>query len=291
MSDFSGFNPYQAPNHLEPEIHQSVGEPQRCPASAGWLWLAEAGRQYGQQPSRWLALAWLGMGAMFGCQLVLMLIPMIGGLIANLVSTLVMGGMLLASQELVEQRRFTPGLLLQGFREPYFARLLGVGGLYLAGSVAIMLLAMIIALVVFFIGGGSSLFSTDQPSTSEVLTHLTGPLLVAGGVALLLMLPLLMTYFYAPVLAVCGGLSATAAMKQSFIACARNWLALSIWSLLLLLLVLLTLLPVLLGSDGHPGFGLWLLWAVVSGSLLSPLTIASIYLSYRAIFLPTAHGK
>jgi hypothetical protein len=69
-------------------------------------------------------------------------------------------------------------------------------------------------------------------------------LLLATQIALILLCPLMMAYWYAPVLAAWHGLSPAKALFFSFVACARNWRAFLVYSLAIL--VVATLVPGLL---------------------------------------------
>jgi uncharacterized membrane protein len=74
----------------------------------------------------------------------------------------------------------------------------------------------------------------------------SGDLLLALQMALLLLCPLIMAYWYAPVLVGWHALSPGKALFFSFVACARNWRAFLVYSLALLVAAML--LPLLLGS-------------------------------------------
>jgi uncharacterized membrane protein len=92
-------------------------------------------------------------------------------------------------------------------------------------------------------------------------------ILVGILVMLLLMVPLLAAYWFAPALIVLNNLGPVAAMKASFSGCLRNILSFLVYSILMLLLAILAVIPLGLGM---------LVWL--------PLAITSTYASYRAIF-------
>lgn len=86
---------------------------------------------------------------------------------------------------------------------------------------------------------------------------LTGdPVMLAGQLALLLFAPLMMAYWYAPVLVAWHQLSVAKALFFSFVACRRNWRAFLVYSLAI----------VLIGALG-PGLVVGLLSALFSGGV------------------------
>jgi len=116
----------------------------------------------------------------------------------------------------------------------------------------------------------------------------SGDLMVALQLALVLLCPLIMAYWYAPILAGWHDLSPGKALFFSFVACARNWRAFLVYSLALL--VAATLLPgLLLGTlaallpDGAAL--LTVLVTVLLILILAPTLFASFYVSYRDVFV------
>ena len=97
---------------------------------------------------------------------------------------------------------------------------------------------------------------------------LQGPLLLLGILfGLLLALPLVMAYWFAPALVALDGFSAVTAMKLSFQGCWKNLLPFLVYGGLGLLLVLAGMLPLLLGL-----------------LVVLPMLIASLYVSYRDVY-------
>jgi uncharacterized membrane protein len=87
-------------------------------------------------------------------------------------------------------------------------------------------------------------------------------------IATALLLPVMMAMWFAPLLVVFHELGAWEAMKQSFSACLKNFLPFLWYGVLLLLLSLLAMIPL--------GLGFLVLW---------PVIVASLYTSYRDIYL------
>jgi uncharacterized membrane protein len=85
---------------------------------------------------------------------------------------------------------------------------------------------------------------------------------------LALMLPLVMAYWFAPVLVTFHDMTGVQAMKQSFFACLRNIWPFFIYSIVATVLLVLAALPLFLGM-----------------LVMIPTMIASLYISYRDIFV------
>jgi hypothetical protein len=112
--------------------------------------------------------------------------------------------------------------------------LLTLGAIYLAAVVAILGLSALAddgALMAMMLAG-------QKPDAETVSS---GSLLLATEIALVLLCPLIMAYWYAPVLAAWHGLSPAKALFFSFVACLRNWRPFLVYSLAIG--VVATLLP------------------------------------------------
>ena len=103
-----------------------------------------------------------------------------------------------------------------------------------------------------------------QTLTPEQASSVMLPLLFA----LLLLMPLLMAYWFAPVLVGLNGLSAADAMKLSFKASLRNMLPMLAYSVIIVGLMIVAIIP----------FGLGLLVVI-------PTMMTSLYTSYQDIFV------
>ena len=234
-------------------------EARQVPARNGGLWIAQGFRLFRKAPAVWLALIFIYLLISMG----LSLFKLIGPIVLNLLAPVFVAGFMLGCRALDQDEELEINHLFAGFRLQA-APLVTVGGLYLAG--------IIVVVGLMFVGGDSSvlqaLFSGEtlnEESTAAALSQgsALGPLL---GMALLI--PLIMAYWFAPVLVAFHGLSAVEAMKQSFAACWRNILPFFVYSLISMGLLLLAAIP----------FGLGLL-------IMIPTMTASLYASYKDIFL------
>jgi uncharacterized membrane protein len=140
-----------------------------------------------------------------------------------------------------------------------------VGGLYLVGSIIILGLMMMS-------GGGAILGSAalgqmQGIEPNEAMVGAMGGMLIALLVALALLVPLLMAYWFAPALVVLRNMTAMEAMKLSFVGCLRNIWPFLVFGVIAFVLTMIAMIP----------FGLGML-------VLVPVLNASIYLGYKDIF-------
>lgn len=173
-----------------------------------------------------------------------------------------------------------PQLLFSGFSSN-LRSLLILGAVYLAATVTILAVSAIAddgALMAMMLAG--------QKPGEEAVND--GSLLLATQLALLLLCPLIMAYWYAPVLAGWHGFSPGKALFFSFVACLRNWRAFIVYSLAVV--VVATLVPALalgilaaLVPDGAAL--LTVLATALLVLVLAPTLFASFYASYRDVFV------
>jgi len=183
-------------------------------------------------------------------------------------------------RDVEHERAIAPLHLFSGFRSN-LRPLLALGALYLGGVLAILGVSALAdggALMQMMISG--------KPPGEELLAG--GNFLVATQIALLLLTPLMMAYWYAPVLAAWHDLPVGKALFFSFIACLRNWRAFFAYAVALMVFGALL-----------PGLALGLLASLMPQSasfftalffmplllVLAPTLFASFYVSYRDVFV------
>lgn len=234
-------------------------EARQVPTRNGGLWIVQGFRLFRKAPAVWLALIFIYLLISMG----LSLFKLIGPIVLNLLAPVFVAGFMLGCRALDRDEELEINHLFAGFRLQA-APLITVGGLYLAG--------IIVVVGLMFAGSDGSvlqaLFSgetLDEQRATEALGQgsALGPLL-----SMALLVPLIMAYWFAPVLVAFHGLGAVDAMKQSFGACLRNVLPFFVYSLISMGLLLLAAIP----------FGLGLL-------IMIPTMTASLYASYKDIFL------
>ena len=207
-------------------------------------------------------------------------VPVIGPVIATLCIP-VFSVSLMNICRLIEQgEQINPALLLSGFRVN-LRTLLILGVIYLIAALAILGLTSLIddgVLLNFFIAGKNT--SGPQASESDIM--------LSGLVALALFSPLMMAYWYAPVLAAWHNLSSGKALFFSLVACLRNWRAFLVFSLCILIAglllpgLVLNLLSSVFAGQSSPVLILFSLMIVFIGM---PVLYASFYVSYRDVFV------
>ena len=227
----------------------------RLSAAEGWRWLAGGFALFRKNPpmltlvifAYWLTLAMTNI------------IPLLGPVVATLAIPAFSVSLMNAARKLDKGQPLDLAILFSGFRREL--KTLADGGLFLQTMV-----------------GGY------KPSAEELAS---GEFLAAAQIALILMAPVIMAWWYAPVLVAWHGFSAGKSLFFSLFACLRNWRAFFAY----------TACALLFGGI-LPGLLLGVLIAVVPGAapvastlfmlplmfVLAPTLVASFYVSYREVF-------
>jgi uncharacterized membrane protein len=223
----------------------------------GWSWLAEGWTMFMKSPGVWIAIIVM-LAIIF---IVLTFVPFLGGLVISLLLPVFGGGMMLGSRALEEGKDLEFAHLFAGFRTN-FGTLAAIGAVYVVASIIIMVIAII--------PSGASLFGlfAGGPQDPAAMARAMRGMALSGLIALALFVPLLMAMWFAPALVMLNGLGATQAMKQSFAGCLKNVVPFLLYGVVLTIASIVASLPIFLG---------WL--------VLGPVLIASIYASYRDIYL------
>lgn len=256
-------NPYAPPRaeltpEPSPEAPESLDGPHRVPIGHGWGWISRGFRHFKDSPWAWILITvcYVVIG------MALSLVPYVGALAAYLVMPVLTGGLMLGAYDQGHGERLGFHHLFAGFSN-HTGSLLAVGALYLGGLV---LAGILVVLVVLGLAGlNPSLLGQGQEALEAALAQ--GGVVLAVLFGVLLTVPLLMAYWFAPALVAIDGLRAWPAMKLSFQGCLKNILPFLVYGLAATLLLVLGSLPVFLG-----------LLVVV------PTLTASMYASYRDVF-------
>lgn len=226
---------------------------------AGWTWF-----------KAW-PIPWMGMAAL--SLLILMFIgqvPHVGSFIVEMLSPFLMAGFMSASRAAQTGQPVTFLHLGAGFRPESRLALAMIGAIYLVG-------VLLVDLVMRFLGGDgfqqlAQLAQTPQQMTPEQAQAVLDRALPAVLAGLLMLTPLVMATWFAPALVLFDGFSPVNALWWSLWACAVNWRALLVYTLLLGVVGMLAIvIP----------FGLGLLVFV-------PWVMVSTYAAYTAMFRPAA---
>jgi uncharacterized membrane protein len=253
-------NPYAAPTAAVADETISLNADfipggQSVPAGHGWSWIAEGWELFKRQPGMWIGIILL----FFVIMVVAAVIPFVGGLLLSLFGPVFAAGIALGCKALDEGRELEIGHLFGGFRNRT-GTLIAVGAIYLAGSLVIMLVVGLTMGV-----GMGAMMGQGDPESMEALGM---TFLLAMLIMMALLLPLVMAIWLAAPLVVFHEEGAVEAMKGSFSGCLKNILPFLVYGVIMFVLSIVATLPLALG---------WL--------ALGPVVAASVYTSYRDIFL------
>ncbi len=242
----------------------------RLSAKNGWHWLSEGYRIYSKSRMM-LALI------VIGYWLLMMLVnsvPGLGTVVATICLPAMSVGLMNACRRIDRGEPVTPPILFSGFSNNVRALLL-LGAIYLVAALAIFA-------VTSLVDGGTllHLFALGESADEAVDNH---TMLLASWIALLLLLPLVMAYWYAPMLAAWHGYSAGKSLFFSLFACLRNWRAFLVYVFSIIAFALVLSIVAGLVSASFPGAGRSFLMLIV-GFFCLPVLYASFYVSYRDVF-------
>ncbi|OYY04397.1 MAG: hypothetical protein B7Y72_05585, partial [Mehylophilales bacterium 35-46-6] len=177
--------------------------------------------------------------------------------VSTLLAPVFAAGMMWGCQALVRNQDLEINHLFEGFKHNT-SQLVAVGGIYMLSLLFVAVIAVLAldkATVELLVQG--------QDLSPEQADAMLLPILMT----FLLLLPVLMAYWYAPVLAGLHNLTAVEAMKLSFNACLKNLLPFFLYGFIFMLLLIVAIIP----------FGLGLVVVV-------PMMMTSLYTSYADVF-------
>lgn len=176
----------------------------------GWAWLREGLQLWRRNPA---LITFATFGYLLSIVL-LSIVPVLGQLVASLLMPALSVGVLNACRAVDAGRKAGPDVLFSGFKTN-LQSLIGVGGMYLAATIVVLLLVSVVddgSLAAIM--RGEELEAQMSGDSSLGFTLLVG---------LVLSTPVMMAYWFAPVLASWWKVPAAKAMFFSFYACLRNW--------------------------------------------------------------------
>ena len=240
----------------------------------GWSWLAAGLSLYRKAPA---PLAMLTLGFLL---LVLFInaVPFVGPVAGSLLMPFLSVGMMNACRKIEQGEVPRLDVLFSAFKQSP-RTLLMLGALYLA-------LTLLILYVTTLIDGGTLMaFMTGGVVERDALQR--GETLAAAEVALLLMMPVLAAFWYAPLLAAWHHTSPGKSLFFSFIAGVRNWAAFLGYGLACFVYgiffpsVIISAAAMFIESQA-------VLLAIIGAPillLLGPTFLATFYVSYREVFV------
>ncbi len=244
MSD----NSAQSPAQTQPlQIRQ-------VPVSNAWAWIVSGFEIFKAYPVMWIVLFVIYLVIVIP----LSMIPLFGQFLGFLIAPVFAAGMMMGCLAIKQRQELEINHLFAGFKQNT-AQLVLVGALYLA---AILLVLMVITMnldqtVVDSIVKGQAITPAQLVSTMKPAIY----------IALLWLVPVMMAYWFAPLLVRLHNLSAMDAMKMSLKAVWHNILPVLLYMLIFLGLFILGAIP----------YGIGLL-------VVLPVMITSTYTSYLDIF-------
>ena len=236
---------------LPPIRHVGVGH--------GVRWISEGWSLFLARPGFWLLAALLQTLLI----LLVLLVPVLGQVGAHLLIPIMSAGLMVVAQRVHNNEPVTVEEAFTGFRE-HAPAVVNIGVWYMLGWMLIVALGRLL-------GGGAALsgLAVGMETHYEWLGTLISVfgILLAIVVSLLLVLPLMMSVWLAPPLAVFHDIPAMQAMKHSFVASWRSLPAFIVAFFLVSLMLFLTSLTL----------GLALLVVV-------PIMAGATYAAYRDLF-------
>jgi len=242
--------------------------------ASGARWFAEGWRLFRTSPGLWLALVF----AYWMILATVSLLPVIGFAAWVLHPAFSVGFMAL-SRSCEQRGSIQATLLFDGFRSRPMAQLV-LGCAYLG-----LLAALIGATTLADEGALARWMLTGRRPEEEQLqsTEFFSALLLAGA----LYVPVMMLFWFAPVLVAWHAMGPVQALFYSFFASLMNWRAflgyLSVGAAVTVVIPFLLLGAFLLASSGRPKFNVMALIFPLLIFLL-PTLFASFYASYRSVF-------
>ena len=249
---------------------------QTLPAAAGWRWIAGGFAIFRRNPPMLSLLVF----AYWFTVLFLNVLPVIGALAASLVIPGMAVGLMQAARNLERGQPVGLQTLYGGLRENT-RTLLILGALYLCATLGVLTISTLV-------DGGDLFRYMLASSRAERIAVEDADFVLPALVVMALLLPIMMAYWFAPVLAAWHGLSAGKSLFFSVVACLRNWRAFVVYFLsiavfgMLLPGLLVGAITILLPGGGE-------MMSVALSSLLvvvlMPTLYGSFYASYRDVFV------
>lgn len=227
------------------------------PASHGWQWIKTGFNLFKSNPGMWMVL----FIVYFIIAFIMSLVPFIGQVALNLIAPVFLAGFMMGCRALDNNQDLEINHLFAAFKS-HATPLITVGGTYLVGIIVVVGVVLLLGVDQDALKHAGDAENLPDEAKLALMTSLLKPLMVI----LLLLIPMMMAYWFAPALVVFKNLSAIDAMKLSFKACFINLTPFLVYVLAAMFLLMLASIP----------FGLGLL-------VMVPVMMASIYASYQDI--------
>ena len=232
-------------------------------AGRGISWITESFDYFSRNP-----LGWVGaLIIIFVIQVMVGMVPLLGWLAIYFTHLLFIGGMLIGCLAHARGEQFELQHIFSCFQSDYLSRFLILSIFYLIANV-LMIMSFLIALFVFLGGlGVLEQLSQIQTMAPQEALQILYALLMATLVPALILLPIMMLFWFAPMLLITTDLSPFDAMQLSFKACLKNIPAFTLYGLIVLVFSFLAMIPLGLGY-----------------LILLPMLVSSIHLAFLDCF-------
>ncbi|MES9943706.1 MAG: BPSS1780 family membrane protein [Candidatus Thiodiazotropha sp.] len=251
-------NPYTTPEaELVQPVEGDMTGPHGVSAGNGFKWITRGWWHFKQAPLTWIAI----IVVWFVLTFVLSMVPILGALIVNVLTPVLLAGLMIGCYEQDQGDDISVSHLFAGFANNAGQGIL-VGVFYL-----IFMILFVVGFALFMFGSIGSLATQQADPEAMAMMFFSSTFVIGLLIASLLFIPIVMAYLFAPALVALNDMSAWEAMKASFMGCMKNILPFFLYSLAAIGLMIVGVIP----------FGLGLL-------IVSPILIAAIYAAYRDIY-------
>jgi uncharacterized membrane protein len=230
-------------------------------AGRAFGWIAESFRMFRHRPLQWIGLCAAWIGITFG----LLLVPFLGGVVANFLQPVFFAGFAIAAYKQSAGERIAMADLFSGFRRNVRS-LVNLGALLLLAYLGIA--ALMVTLGLPLAGDGDQAMTVEE--YVETLQGREWILMVGFALAVVVKGAL----WFAPPLIAFHGMSTTHAIRWSAYATLANIGVMAVYGVAITLLFFVAILP-------------WGLGLVI----VLPLMAISTYVSYREVFESAPGGR
>jgi uncharacterized membrane protein len=231
-----------------------AGNSREVEPGACFDWLRQGWAMFLADPGVWIGSTVLLLIILMAISIV----PFFGQVAAHLLVPLFGAGMVQICRHLSQGKKAEVADLFAGFRHGG-GQLVMVGVFFAAGVFGIAFIAFLL------VSGGIIGGAVTGRVAGFGITF--GSIMLASLMVMVLSVPVIMATWFAPMLVFFHDMKPLDAMRASFAAGARNWLAMGIFGIFLVVVLFFAMLPL--------GLGLLLFLPVFSGA---------VYVSYRDIF-------
>ncbi|MDP2070102.1 BPSS1780 family membrane protein [Methylotenera sp.] len=228
-------------------------EIRQVPVGNAWAWIVSGFKLFKANPVMWIIILLIYLAIIIPISLV----PVIGSVVSTLLAPVFAAGMMWGCRALTHQQDLEINHLFEGFKKNT-SQLIAIGGIYMMS-----LLVIAVFVVLSLDKETMDLIVKGQELSPEQASVMMLPILIA----MLFVMPILMAYWYAPLLSGLHNLSAVEAMKLSFVACLKNMVPFLLYGFIFMVLLIVAIIP----------FGLGLI-------LVVPVMMTSLYTSYVDVF-------